>query len=431
MSSATVALFLVSTAMGQPPPGMVVGSVSQPLTAADGSSYLIYLPPNWTPTGSHPVLLFLHGIGGINNGAGCRNPGLTTQFRLLEPAYAAKVNHIVLVPVAAKEDWIHHLPSSLALVDMAVSALGGDPSRVAVAGQAMGGHGALSYARLRPDRFCAAVLINAYVDDRVGGRPVTVPPGLVEPLASTPTWVFHSEEDDKLPDPLRKRLAASVDDSEGLVAALHATGNAHVKYTRYELGRLPPNYITGHAAFEFAFNEPTIWPWLEAQRLHPAKALSIYAVTPASAGLAALGVVLLYALLRVLRAAWAVSSLALLASSVAFLGLMQSEGGLLDSCYSYSFFDIGVEQCRAIGAEIVKAGAAEQGWFALAVSKARAENCFALGHGVGALFAVAEHRSNRRACWDTQRRSDGRSFAACLPSSSPSRRARGKSRSFT
>ena len=83
-----------------------------------------------------------------------------------------------------------------------------------------------------------------------------------------------------------------------------------------------------------------------------------------------------------------ISTIALLASCVAFLGLMQSEGGLIDSCYSFSFFDISFDKCHQIGAAIAKAGPAEQGWLALAISKARAENCFALGMGVGALYAL-------------------------------------------
>ena len=93
-----------------------------------------------------------------------------------------------------------------------------------------------------------------------------------------------------------------------------------------------------------------------------------------------------------------VSGLALLLSAVAFLGLMQSEGGLVDSCYSYSFLDVSVDQCREIGNQIFggaldidssgPAGQVERGWLALAISKARAENCFALGMGVGALYAL-------------------------------------------
>jgi hypothetical protein len=103
------------------PPGMVIGNVSEPLVAADGSTYLIFLPPNWTSTGSHPVLLFLHGFGGINNAKGCRNPGLKTQIPLQSPEYAAKILHIMIIPVAAQRDWRHHFASSMGLVDMAIA----------------------------------------------------------------------------------------------------------------------------------------------------------------------------------------------------------------------------------------------------------------------------------------------------------------------
>ena len=65
-------IFCITGARGLPP-GMVVGDVSEPLTSADGSTFLIFLPPAWkNVTASHPVLLFLHGVGGINNGKGCR-----------------------------------------------------------------------------------------------------------------------------------------------------------------------------------------------------------------------------------------------------------------------------------------------------------------------------------------------------------------------
>ena len=83
-----------------------------------------------------------------------------------------------------------------------------------------------------------------------------------------------------------------------------------------------------------------------------------------------------------------VSTVALLVSAIAMLGLMQSEGGIIDSCLSFSFFDISFEQCQQIGASIVKGGEAEMGWLTLAISKARAENCFALGMGIGALYGL-------------------------------------------
>mmetsp|Transcript_94910 Transcript_94910/g.271367 ORF Transcript_94910/g.271367 Transcript_94910/m.271367 type:complete len:177 (-) Transcript_94910:281-811(-) len=86
--------------------------------------------------------------------------------------------------------------------------------------------------------------------------------------------------------------------------------------------------------------------------------------------------------------AYAVSTLSFVLSSVAFLGLMQAEGGILDSCLSYSFVDVSVDKCREIGAAIVESGELEKGWLALAISKARAENCFALGMGLGAVYSL-------------------------------------------
>jgi pimeloyl-ACP methyl ester carboxylesterase len=136
------------------------------------------------------VMLFLHGVGGINNGPGCQNPGLTTQFPLLDPAYAAKVEHIVLVPVAKQPNWRHHYSSAMSLVDMALSDLGGDPRRVTIAGQSMGAHGAYLYAtELAPGRFCALVVMCGYLSEE-GPIGNVVPSAILGPLKSTPIWIL-------------------------------------------------------------------------------------------------------------------------------------------------------------------------------------------------------------------------------------------------
>jgi len=244
---------------------MLLGRVSEPKTAADGSTYLLFLPPKWTATPkSNPVMLFLHGVGGINNAKGCTNPGLTTQFPLNDPEYAARLEHIVLVPVAAKRDWRNHYDSAMSLVDMAVEDLGGDPSRVTLAGQGMGGQGVWQLATMAPDRFCALVVCCGWVDERNGD---VVPPALVEAIKSKPVWAFHSLEDDAVPDPLRAELGKTIDDTEAVVKALQAAGNPRVKLTKYPSGQRPPNYIPGHAAFEMAFHDAELFPWCAAQRL--------------------------------------------------------------------------------------------------------------------------------------------------------------------
>ncbi len=399
-----VAAFLVGQAATSPPEGMVVGSVSQPLVAADGSTeYLVFLPSTWTATSLHPVLLFLHGVGGINNAKGCRDPGLTTQFPLLDPEYAAKVEHIVIVPVAQRPNWRHHFEPTMALLDMAVSDLGGDPDRVSIAGQSMGGHGAYLYAsQLAPERFCAVVAICAYLDEEHAmgsmvpgtngssngpkyyspfeGKPYT---DTILPLKSTPIWLFQSEEDDIVPPPGRPQ-----DDSGKIALALELAGNDQVKSTRYMQGSKPPNYIPGHAAFEFAFHEEDIWPWLSAQKRSVATPIGQASPAPIVITVLILFALVLFAGRRWTQLPSIVSTFALFISSVAFLGLMQSEGGLIDSCYSYTFVDVSTNKCREIGAALSQLGEAERGWLAMAISKARAENCFALGMGTGAIYAL-------------------------------------------
>jgi len=247
------------------PPGVPVGRVSEPQTAADGSTYLLFLPPKWTAAPkSNPVMLFLHGIGGINNAKGCTNPGLTTQFPLNDPEYAARLEHIVLIPVAAQRDWRNHYGALISLVDMAVRDLGGDPSRVTLAGQGMGGQGVWQLAAMAPERFCALVACCGWVDERNGD---VLPMALVEAAKSKPVWAFHSIEDDSVPDPLRKELGKTLEDTEAVVRALKAAGNPNVKLTTYPAGQRPPNYIPGHAAFEMAFHDAELFPWCAAQRL--------------------------------------------------------------------------------------------------------------------------------------------------------------------
>lgn len=175
------------------------------------------------------------------------------------------------------------------------------------------------------------------------------------------------------------------DDGAVVANAFRAAGNDRVQYTRYPSGKRPPNYIPGHAAFEFAFHDDGLWPWLAAQQL-PAPPSQRAAIGAAGAVVALVG---LYFVARSLRLERVISTVALLLSSVAFLGLMQSEGGLLDTCYGYSFAGVDTPRCQQIGADILAGGESAEGYMALAVSKARAENCFALGMGIGALYALA------------------------------------------
>jgi len=237
----------------QCPAGMKVGGVSEPITSPDGK-FMVFLPSDWTMDKKHPVCLFLHGAGGVANVDNIRTQSLTRM--LLTQEYAAKVEHIVLIPVAPSRGWLDKFPFVMSLVDMALSELSGDPNRVALAGQSMGGNGAWNLATQHPDRFCAVVPICGFAGQ---GKGEDLPPALVSALLSKPLWVFHSEDD----------TIVSVENSDRVVNALKAAGatDATLKYTRYPPGVTPQaGPLVGHASYELAFADEGLWPWMSSHR---------------------------------------------------------------------------------------------------------------------------------------------------------------------
>ena len=70
----------------------------------------------------------------------------------------------------------------------------------------------------------------------------TAPSAVIEPLKTTPIWIFHSELDDSVPPPGRPQ-----DDGDVVVKAFEAAGNTAVKYTKFGADVKPAHYIPGHA----------------------------------------------------------------------------------------------------------------------------------------------------------------------------------------
>ena len=141
--------------------------------------YMVFKPKGWSSSGTYPVLVFLHGSGGVGKPENVRRISLGSM--LLDPAYADKVGHIVLLPLATTGDWSNHFETIMQLVDMAVKTLGGDASRVAVAGQSMGGHGAWMLATQHARSFSAVVAICGYYNSL---------PTLAAALKAKPVWVL-------------------------------------------------------------------------------------------------------------------------------------------------------------------------------------------------------------------------------------------------
>ena len=239
-------------------------TISPVLTAANGLQYLVFVPPSWSPptptSPKHPLLLFLHGAGGVNSPENVQGQSLMRM--LADKDFAATKSHIVVAPIAPERPWQPSIPSIMDLLSALSTDLGGDPKKTSLAGQSMGGNGAWSIASDHAATFASITPVCGYIEgDRAGnGVPTDYP---LANLARTPIWVFHAEDDSVVP----------VQASDVVVAALQAKGGtAAVKYTRYEPGLAPPcktkvKDLPGHASYELAFKDEEWWTWLESQSL--------------------------------------------------------------------------------------------------------------------------------------------------------------------
>lgn len=287
------------------------GAVSGVLTAADGLEYMVYLPKTWSgaqPTSEsprqYPLLLFLHGRGGVKNPQNIRSQSITKMLleddpRLMAhswyPDDAMGANNvgvtanpegfpfIVLIPVASQPSWQPQFSSLLSLVALAQSQLYADPKRTYLTGQSMGGNGAWHLAASAPAGvFAAVVPVCGYLEmppppkkkkqsnrkkphENLNGngpqlhqqtqqQPLIPAPDeqVVDALLqkSIPIWAFHAADDVVVP----------VGHTDVTIEAVRQQQRAESqsRYTRYETA--PPMVLSsgkemaGHAAWELAYS---------------------------------------------------------------------------------------------------------------------------------------------------------------------------------
>jgi predicted peptidase len=218
-----------------------------------GLKYLVFLPPRWTKDTLHPVMLFMHGAGGLNNENNIR--GQSLGRKLATPEFAASVEHVVLLPIAPSRPWSDHFDHVDRLLEYALEELCGDPNRIVITGQSLGGNGCWELAARHPTKFAAVMPICGYTER----DSPTAPPALVSALAKLPIWAHHGAND----------TVVKVMNTDEMVEALKAAGSS-VKYSRYDLA--PPcvlddgRELEGHGSYELVWVDPEVWKWALAQR---------------------------------------------------------------------------------------------------------------------------------------------------------------------
>ncbi len=223
-------------------------------TGPDGGvlPYRLLKPLHYDAAQKYPVVVLLHGAGerGDDNKAQMKwGAGLFSKPEVMD-----KFPAFVLVPQCPKDrkwveiDWSAENPvapadagATQALLLGALEAVqkefSTDASRLYVTGLSMGGYGTWDLITRYPGKFAAAAPI-------CGGGDKTK----AAVAKATPVWAFHGATDGTV-KPVRTRE---------LVDALRAAGGsvAHTEYPGVQ-----------HDSWTFAFAEPTLLPWMFAQRL--------------------------------------------------------------------------------------------------------------------------------------------------------------------
>ena len=265
-------LGLSTLALGCAGPGRFVpepthGFVARQISTPQGPHrFFVYKPRHVGTQEKLPVILYLHG-GGERGEDGVA----PTQVGLGQVVQAALgyFPFLVVFP-QCKSGGFWGAPDMAAramqALAVAIHDFGGDPERVYVTGNSLGGYGTYLLASRYPGQFAALAPICG------GVKPpplVSVPKGdslfdlngdvyaqLAERLGRTPVWIFHGESDPLVPPKISVKIAQAL---------------------REHAGRREPGLTqltiwpgVGHTAEEPTYNMPQLFDWFLQHRLKSA-----------------------------------------------------------------------------------------------------------------------------------------------------------------
>ena len=194
--------------------------------------YLIYLPRDYDPSRTWPLLLFLHGAG--ERGDDIARVAFHGPPKLIREA-TMDLPFIVVSP-QVPEERVWSVRFLDALLEEVAATHSVDADRIYVTGLSMGGYGTWELALEFPHRFAAIVPISG------GG---TMPGACT--LRHLPIWAFHGAQDQVVPP----------SQTEEFVERLHEC-DGHIRYTRYD--------DAGHDAWTRTYADPALYQWLLSHR---------------------------------------------------------------------------------------------------------------------------------------------------------------------
>lgn len=173
--------------------------------------YRLYVPSDYNPSSSYPLLVMLHGMGGDQNSM-FDSYGNGALIKLAE-----KHSYLVACPKGREPAAMYLGSAEQDVMDVLADvrrAYKVNPNRIYLGGHSMGAYGTWSVAADHPDIFAALAPISG------GGNP-----GIATKLKSVPQVVVHGDADPTV----------SITQSRNMVAAMKKAG-ADVKFTEVPNG---------------------------------------------------------------------------------------------------------------------------------------------------------------------------------------------------
>jgi predicted peptidase len=190
--------------------------------------YKLFVPNNYDPSRRWPIILFLHGIKKRGS-----DLSLLDNYGLLKTAESTSdFEFIVVAPQCpAYSFWPSMRHEVLALLNQVMSNYNVDNNKVYLTGFSMGGNGVWDLATHYSKQFSAIVPLAGWYEKEA-----------VKHIQS-PVWVFHGEEDDKVP----------ISNSIELVNQLKGT-DTEIQFTTY------PGL--SHSIMDETYSNPELFKWL-------------------------------------------------------------------------------------------------------------------------------------------------------------------------
>jgi len=200
--------------------------------------YLLYLPPDYKPSGDKrwPLMLFLHGAG--ERGSDVQRAAIHGPVSLVKQGTNFP---FVIVAPQCPDGQIWENEPLLQLLDAMEKKYAVDTKRVYLTGLSMGGYGTWKLGLAYPDKFAAIVPICGgcnMIDVILGPR------DKASAFKSLPSWAFHGAKDDVVP----------LSESERVVEGLKKGGVKEVKFTVYPEAK--------HDSWKEAYKTPELYEWM-------------------------------------------------------------------------------------------------------------------------------------------------------------------------